>query len=685
MAASLLAAFLLPSIALAAAPFPAAAFLLPSIALAAAPFPALTPFRPPATPLLVRSPFHSFYAAADSLNERDTQLWSGARAAFSGLLRVDGAAYTFLGAPSPAAPAAPQLAPALVSATRSQATFRAGGVQLVATFGSPMLPPDGSAAAWAALSTPASYIELSAAALDGAAHAVELYLDVDASILTNESSTTTPVSWRRVSAEVPGAPVLALSLGAAAQWPLNPVVCGQSVPLTASQTIVWGHAYLLADAEADVEGSVGRTALARAAFAANGSLPADDPSPPRAVGDGFPGAALAWALALPAGSATAIAKRATFFLDEILAASFYDGVAGWEGNDAAGVFAPLWRSSLPFNDTVGVPGAALAAAHASAVALDAASSALDADVFSRLLAAGGSALASYGSLIYRQVLGAFTLIFHPARRETWAFFKEIASGGDFSTVDVLYPSSPLFLSISPALLKAALLPLLVYSSNASINHKAWVMHDLGKFPIAARKWDGQEDMPLEETGNVFHMLAAIAMLEGGNVSWMEEFFDAPGGIIRWRDFIYASLPVVPPQGTTDDFLGVAKNNTNAGIKGAVGLAAYGYLAYQHGDMSNATEAWTYAACAAAVNVRRGFYIDAVAAGGVNESHWCWGWNYCSEEGTLPPASTFLQYNFGYAALLRFTTLFPSQPDLMAQQAAYYARHTEGKYGVGLSA
>ena len=45
-------------------------------------------------------------------------------------------------------------------------------------------------------------------------------------------------------------------------------------------------------------------------------------------------------------------------------------------------------------------------------------------------------------------------MWHPARGELWLFLKEIASGGDFSTVDVIYPASPLLLVHAPALLRA---------------------------------------------------------------------------------------------------------------------------------------------------------------------------------------------------------------------------------------
>lgn len=650
--------------------------LCQAVATTASP-PPLLPFRPPAVPLIVQSPFISFWSPSDALADADTQNWSGAASRFSGLLRVDGRPFRWLGA-SPLAPPATQSGHARVAATRTYVALTAAGVSMSVTFTSPrVLDPANTTL----LALPASHVDFAFSSADGAPHSVELYFDADATIATNQSSDTTPVAWARVALGAP--PLLALRFGAAAQRPLDPVVCGQSVPLTGSQTIVWGWAYLVTDAGEGVAGAAGPTAAARASFVANGSLPGDDPSPPRAVGDGAPGAALAWALRVPAAGAPATA-RATFFFDEILAASYYSDVPSWRGHPAAGTFAPLWRQGLPFNDTVGVPAAAIAAAHGGASDSATRAESYDATIFSQLLASGGAALATFGSLVYRQMLGAFAPVWHAGRGELWAFFKEMGSGGDFSTTDVIYPGSPFFAALAPGLLRAILLPAMVASANASTCSEPYVKHDLGKFPIANSVGAG-EAMPLEETGNLLHMLAAIAMQEGGDVAWLAPFFAAPAGLPRWRDFLYASLPLVPTQGTTDDFLGICPNSTNLGVKGAVGIAAYGILASMAGNSSEAEAAWEYAGYSAAVNARHGFFVDAVAEGGVNRSHWCWGWNACagSGGGGVVPNSTFLMYNFGYARFLRMRNLFPAQAELLARQADYYALTALGPFGVGL--
>jgi hypothetical protein len=645
-------------------------FFLSSYIIPSLSSPPLLSFRPPATPLIVQSPFISIWSVSDTLTETETENWSGTETPISGLLRVDGISYRWLGASSNS-PAVLQNGFSVISATRTRVSFSAGGINALVTFTSPLIP-----SYMMLLSQPATYIDWSITSSDSLNHTVDLYFDADSKIFTNQSSSTTLVTWSRV----PVNNLLALRAGAASQYPLDPVVCGQSVPLTGSQTITWGYLYFLTEDRNNVQGFLGPTELSRASFSLNGTLPLDA-QPPLAVGDGSPGIAISWSWTMSAGET--ITRNMTLFYDEILTASYYKDDPAWIGNSAQGVFSPLWRRTLPFNDTVGVPTQALASASSYAFIASAAADSWDTVIFNQLNVSGNAELATFGSLVFRQILGAFSLIWHEERNELWYVFKEISSGGDFSTVDVLYPSSPFFVANCPELLRAALLPIMVLSANATLYKKNYVMHDLGKFPIANRGWGGQEDMPLEETGNLMHMLAAIAMQEGGNVTWLNEFFIADGGMHRWRDFLISQLPIVPRQGTTDDFLGVVSNSTNLGVKGAVGLAAYGILAFMSGNETDANAAWEYAAYSASINIQNGFFVDHVANGGANRSHFCWGWNACNSMGDSVPNSTFLMYNFLYARILRMRNLFPNQQELLNQQANYYEQTIQGPFGISL--
>jgi hypothetical protein len=103
----------------------------PADALAASTF---SPIQPPATPLAVRSPYLSAWLRADTLPGNWPTFWAGAVTAITGIVRVDGQPYVFMGAPSGGWPLATQSSLA-VTATRSTFTITAGPVwvQLAAT------------------------------------------------------------------------------------------------------------------------------------------------------------------------------------------------------------------------------------------------------------------------------------------------------------------------------------------------------------------------------------------------------------------------------------------------------------------------------------------------------------------------------------------------------------------------
>lgn len=480
---------------------------------------------------------------------------------------------------------------------------------------------------------PVSFVTATAVSRDGRPHDVRVLFALGADLVTETPET--PVLWARSAAAD------AVRIGAAVQTPFG--TRGDQ------RRITWGYQWLGAP-EAQATCVANLTDVV-AAFAAGRPLPPDEAPVPRSAADGY--VSLAALLDLGAVRASSTSSSFAAVTMDTGPAMLYYGTP----------LDPVWRR----NGSVAMDQL-LAAAIGSYAETMAACADFDALLAAQAVRAGGAQYADLVALAHRQVQGA-VVVTEPPRTappacsdslgapllgSRWAFMEEMSSDGDVSTVDVLYPASPAILYFSPALMWQLMAPVFDYGASCTPTAYglAWAPHDLGTWPVADKTPQQQEQMPLEESGNMLILTAAVAQGLGGNVSFLRPHHWAL--LAQWAQFCNQSLPFPPAQLCTDDFEGPAPNNTNLAVKGIVALGAYSQLLELQRQPA-AAAAWMATARRLAAEWR----VQALSADG---SHY-------RRQFNLGDATFSLKYNTLYDQILGLD-LFPEDL-VMAREFAYY--------------
>ena len=200
----------------------------------------------------------------------------------------------------------------------------------------------------------------------------------------------------------------------------------------------------------------------------------------------------------------------------------------------------------------------------------------DQQLFAEAVAAGGEKYAELLNLSYRQIMGAHSIC-EDENGKLLFLSKECGSGAFAATVDVSYPSSPIFLRYRPELIEAMLRPILRYDASAEWPHD-YAPHDIGFFPFAnGQKYsngiDSECQMPIEECGNMLIMTAATCIAGNTTVFAKEHWVQ----LQRWAGHLIQYGFDPGNQLCTDDFAGKLAHNCNLSIKAIMGIASYGVL------------------------------------------------------------------------------------------------------------
>ena len=512
----------------------------------------LEPLRPPAVPLVVHDPYFSIWSAADRLTDTGTTHWTGKPNGLTLSVRIDGHVYNLAGGTGRGgrgAPASNALAQTSLEVlpTRTIYEFSGAGVNVGLTFLTPALPDDLDV-----LSRPLTYVTWTLRSADGREHQAAVSFQAASDLVVNTADE--PVWAARYSLD--GQTVL--RMGSREQ----PVLAKKGDDLR----IDWGYLYLAADRPDGVTGAIATRQQAAAAFAGTGRMPeSDDFAEPSRAARNPPPPVLAFAIDFGGVAAQPVSRYLMIAYDDLYSIEFFERRerAWWRRNGADA--ADLLRMGRRDHD-----------------ALAEKSRAFDDQLMADLRHAGGERYARLAALAYRQTLGAHKLV-ADADGSPMFFPKENFSNGCIATVDVIYPSSPFTLLFNPRLARAQLQPVLEYA-RMDRWHWPFAPHDLGTYPHADGQVYGggehteENQMPVEESGNMLIMLAALAKVEG-RADFAARYWPQ---LTKWAEYLKEKGLDPENQLSTDDFAGHLAHNANLSIKAILALGSYGMLANMTG-------------------------------------------------------------------------------------------------------
>ena len=144
--------------------------------------PVISQERVPAKPLITHDPYFSIWSTTDRLTDSDTSHWTGSPQHITGIVRIDGTPFRFMGHDPDAVPAMEQTGRS-ITPTHTRYQFRQNGITLELSFFTPAITSDLDL-----LSRPVTYLAWNVQATDGARHQVSVLLDVDPIVAVNERS-----------------------------------------------------------------------------------------------------------------------------------------------------------------------------------------------------------------------------------------------------------------------------------------------------------------------------------------------------------------------------------------------------------------------------------------------------------------------------------------------------------------
>lgn len=420
-----------------------------------------------------------------------------------------------------------------LEATSTKYTFDCGKTQLKVTFTSPLLLDD-----LQLLSRPVTYVNVAVKSKDQKEHKVQLYLGVS-SALAVDSPSQEVEAWKYNQDNL-----TILKAGTTAQPILQKK--GDDV------RIDWGYAYVAAASSKNVQQYIST---------ANKGLEPFYSTKAASTVANQKGLSLLLNTIVDLGTVGNKGADQLFMLgyDELFAINYFGThLKPWWKKDGSTIEKEFSQANTDYRKIMEKCDA------------------FDVQLKADAIKAGGQKYADLCILSYRQAIAAHSITQAP-NGDILFLSKENHSNGSVNTVDLTYPSAPLFLIYNPKLMEGMLNGIFYYSESGKWK-KPFPAHDLGTYPIATGQTYG-EDMPVEEGGNAIIVVAAIAQQQG-NADYAKKHWAT---LTQWASYLRKSGFDPENQLSTDDFAGHLARNANLSVKAIEALAAYGKLAGMLGD------------------------------------------------------------------------------------------------------
>ena len=519
-------------------------------------------FRAPATPLITVDPFFNIWSFADRLYDDTPRHWTGQRHFLTGVVTVDGRNFKFMGMVNPDSaryrtePEVIEQVSAEIRPLTTSYVFENDMITLSVDFMTPLIPTD-----LMLMSRPISYISYNIKSRDGKAHDVKVYIDVSCELCVNAPDGTVILGKTDYS--------LTASSGTDNMLKRS----GDD------HRIEWGTLHLIAPGfDTFFIDAANKEFKFKAAYKKDfKTLSCGKITKPQ---NGWPALACEKAY----GEIREVSDFVAIGYDDIKSIQYFgENIEAYWRRDGAG-----------FDDI-----AALAVKDY-------------ADITERvrkfeseLIAKARKISDKYEqivSLAFRQAIAAHKLTWHDG--EVQFLSKENYSNGCIGTVDVTYPSIPLFLIYNPELVEGMLNPIFKLCSLNMWKYE-FAPHDVGQYPLAnmqvygigdkytkrflERKLyetgmtlDGMEQsyqMPIEECGNMLLCVAAVCAAKK-DTSYAQKHMDI---LSQWADYLVKCGYDPENQLCTDDFAGHLAHNCNLSIKAIEALAAWAQILEKLGD------------------------------------------------------------------------------------------------------